>query len=379
MYPSKNVNGYYLITFKPEVMLLSPYNLRHTSLNNRVVMAPMTRNRAINNMPNNLMVDYYKQRASAGLIITEGVSPSPNGYGYPRVPGLFNQAQLKAWKNVTYAVKEKGGKIFMQLMHTGRVSHSYNLPTGVRIIAPSAVPMRGTIWTDKDGFQSYEHPVPMDQQDIIDIKKDFVQASRWALEAGFDGVELHAASGYLLEQFISPQTNQRDDQYGGTIANRSRLILEIIEELKEAVGAERVGIKISPYGTSNGMTIYDDIDATYFHLAERFDEIGIAYLHVSDESGNIPTHFRTTVRSVFSNTLILSGGYTHGTAEDALESGHADLIAFGKPFIANPDLVERFNKHFPLNFKLDASKFYSPGARGFTDYPVFAEEFVSSW
>lgn len=360
-------------------MLLTPYNLQQTSLNNRVVMAPMTRNRAMNNIPNNLMVDYYRQRASAGLIITEGVSPSPNGFGYPRVPGIFNETQLKGWKHVTRAVKEKGGRIFMQLMHTGRVSHSYNLPAGARIIAPSAIPAKGTIWTDKDGLQSYEHPEAMDHEDIADVKRDFVQASRWAMEAGFDGVELHAASGYLLEQFISPQTNQRDDQYGGSIVNRSRLIVEIAEELNETIGAERVGIKISPYGTSNGMTIYEDIDATYLHLAKHLNELGLAYLHVSDESGNIPPHFRTRVRSVFSNTLILSGGYTHSTAEEALESGQADLIAFGKPFIANPDLVERFHKHFPLNFKLDASKFYSAGAKGFTDYPVFAEEFVSSW
>lgn len=359
---------------------LSSTILGNTHLDNRIVMAPMTRSRAINNIPNNLMALYYGQRAAAGLIITEGVSPSPNGLGYARMPGIFTIEQVNGWKLTTNAVHKKGGKIFMQLMHSGRVGHSYNLPAGARIIAPSAITAAGKIWTDKDGMQTNDHPEEMTDEDILDVKAEFIQAARNAIAAGFDGIELHSANGYLLEQFLSPHSNVRIDNYGGSIKNRIRLVLEIAEEVGRSIGFDKVGIRLSPYGIANDMPHYAEIDETYIRLAAELNRIGIAYIHLVDHSSGgapvVPSRLKREIRSLFKNTLILSGGYTLMSAEDDINAGHADLVAFGKPFISNPDLVERFKKNFPLNIKLDASTFYAAGPKGFTDYPVFEEELV---
>jgi len=360
----------------------SPYNLGSINLANRLVMAPMTRSRAINNVPNDLITTYYEQRASAGLIITEGVSPSPNGLGYARIPGLFSSDQVEAWKDVTNAVHKKGGKIFAQLMHTGRIGHALNLPQGARVVAPSAIAAAGQMWTDQEGMK--EHPVPqaLSPEQLLETKNEYVQAARNAVEAGFDGIELHAANGYLLEQFLSPHANKRTDNYGGSIENRSRFILEVAREAGDAIGKDKVGIRVSPFGVFNDMPDYPEVAATYTYLADQLNKIGIAYIHIVDHSAGgapeVPLFIKQTIREKFKNTLILSGGYTLDRAEEDLSSGFADLVAFGKPFLTNPDLVERLFKNFPLNIKLDASTLYTPGAKGLTDYPVFEDELVNA-
>lgn len=359
---------------------LSPYKLGNLSLKNRIVMAPMTRSRAIGNVPNELMAEYYRQRASAGLIITEGVSPSPNGLGYARIPGLFSDEQVQGWKKVTDAVHERNGKIFAQLMHTGRIAHSNNLPVGAEVIAPSAVHASGAIWTDQGGMLEHTTPREMTLDELEQTKAEYVRAARNAVEAGFDGIELHGANGYLLEQFLSPHSNQRTDLYGGSIENRARFILEVAQEISDVIGKERTAIRLSPYGIFNEMPHYDEIDATYTYLAEKLNKIGIAYIHLVDHSSAgapiVPLSIKKAIRDAFKNSLILSGGYTLSYAETDVASGFADLVAFGKPFISNPDLVERFSKNFPLNIKMDTSTFYSAGSKGYTDYPVFEEETV---
>lgn len=358
------------------------YSLGNTALANRLVMAPMTRSRAINNLPNKLMATYYAQRASAGLIVSEGVSPSPNGVGYARIPGLFSKEQVDAWKVVTRAVHTAGGKIFAQLMHTGRIGHALNLPEGARVIAPSAVIATGQMWTDKEGMK--DHPVPqaLSTEDVLKTKNEYVQAAKNAIEAGFDGIELHAANGYLLEQFLSPHSNKRTDLYGGNIENRSRFVLEVAKEASEAIGKDKVGIRLSPFGVFNEMPHYPEIDATYAYLAEELNKLGIVYIHIVDHSSGgapeVPLSIKKTIREKFKNTLILSGGYTIDRAEEDLVSGFANLVAFGKPFITNPDLVERLQKNLPINSRLDASTLYTPDAKGYTDYPVFQDELISA-
>lgn len=361
---------------------LTPYRLANTELKNRIVMAPMTRSRAINNTPNNLMAEYYAQRASAGLIVTEGTSPSPNGLGYARIPGIFSAEQTNAWKEVTSAVHENGGKIFVQLMHSGRVGHTLNLPEGARLLAPSAVTLPGEIWTDQEGKKAHSIPHAMSADQILETKREYVQAAKNAMEAGFDGIELHAANGYLPEQFLSPHTNQRMDNYGGGVENRARFVIEVIQEISEAIGKDKTAIRISPFGTNNDIQNYPGVDVMYSYLAEELNRLGIAYLHVTDQSaGHKPDVLdlvETSLRKKFTYTLILSGGYSLASAEEVINMGIADLVSFGRPFITNPDLVSRFHKNLPLNIKLDSSTLYSSDAKGYTDYPVFEEELVSA-
>lgn len=360
----------------------SSYLLGNTELTNRIVMAPMTRSRAIGNIPNGLIAQYYQQRASAGLIVTEGVSPSPNGLGYARIPGLFSKAQVEGWKKVADSVHAKGGKIFAQIMHTGRVSHGLNLPQGGRVVAPSAIAAKGQMWTDKAGMQDLPIPQELSSEELIQTKNEYVQAARNAVEAGLDGIELHGANGYLLEQFLSPFSNQRTDSYGGSVENRSRFVLEVAKAVSDAIGKDKVGIRLSPYGIFNDMPHYPEVDATYTYLAEELSKIGIQYIHIVDHSDGgapeVPLHIKKIIRDKFSNTIILSGGYTATRADEDLSSGFADLVAFGKPFISNPDLVERMQKNLPLNSKLDASTFYTADAKGYTDYPVFEDEFITA-
>ncbi len=360
----------------------SSYTLGKSTLSNRIVMAPMTRSRAINNVPNDLMATYYKQRAAAGLIITEGISPSPNGLGYARIPGLFSTDQIEGWKKVTDTVHQEGGKIFAQLMHTGRVGHPANLPKGASLVAPSAILAEGQMWTDKEGLQNHPIPQALSAQQLLETKTEFVQAARNAIEAGFDGIELHGANGYLLEQFLSPHANTRTDEYGGSIENRIRFVLEVAKEVSEAIGKDKVGIRLSPFGVFNDMPDYPEVEATYTFLAEELNTLGIQYIHIVDHSAGgapeVPLRIKKTIREKFKNTLILSGGYTLVHAEKDLAPGFADLVAFGKPFITNPDLVERFQKNLPLNNNLDSSTFYTPGAKGYTDYPVFEDEQITA-
>ncbi len=355
----------------------SSYILGKATLANKIVMAPMTRLRAINNIPNDLMPKYYEQRANTGLIISEGISPSPNGLGYARMPGLFSAEQVAGWKKVTDAVHTKRGIIFAQLMHAGRIGHVHNLPKHARLVAPSAIAAPGQMWTDAEGMKDHSSPQELTSEDLEITKSEFVQAALNALEAGFDGVELHGANGYLLEQFLSPHANQRTDEYGGSIENRARFVLEVATEVVNAIGKDKVGIRLSPYGIYNDMPHYAEIDAAYTYIAKELNKIGLVYVHLVDHSAGgapeVPVAIKKAVREQFKNTLILSGGYDLNRAEEDLSSGFADLVAFGKPFINNPDLIDRLKGNLPLNPVLDASTLYSPGEKGYTDYPVYSE------
>jgi N-ethylmaleimide reductase len=359
------------------VGLLNPYKLGNIDLKNRIVMAPMTRSRAISNIPTELMAEFYGQRAAAGLIITEGTSPSPNGLGYSRIPGIFSGVQVESWKKITNAVHSKDGKIFVQLMHTGRISHHANMPEDAIIIAPSAVKPTGQMWTDALGLQDYPVPTAMDIEEIKHTKQEYIAAATNAIKAGFDGIELHGANGYLLEQFLSPVSNIRNDNYGGSIENRCRFLLEVLGGAVEAIGKERIGIRLSPYGVASDMPPYPEIDNTYKYLSEQLNRIEILYIHIVDHSSmgapEVPIEMKKAIRKRFQGTIILSGGYTKERAESELQGGLADLIAFGKPFINNPDLVERFVNGWPLSKELDVKTFYSPGEKGYTDYPMYAK------
>ena len=357
--------------------LFSPYKLAALELTNRVVMAPMTRSRAIGNIPNDLIAAYYEQRAGAGLIITEGVAPSPNGLGYSRIPGIFSEAQVAGWKKTTDAVHNKGGKIFIQFMHTGRMGHALNLPQGAEIIAPSAIAAPGQMYTDSQGMQDMPVPRAMTAEEILLTKKEFMKGAINAITAGFDGVELHGANGYLLEQFISPVSNQRTDEYGGTVENRCRFVLEVVEAVGQAIGMDKTAIRLSPYGANGGMLAYPEIDETYSYLATQLEALGILYIHLVDHSAMgapvVPMAIKQHIREKLDKTLILAGGYSKETAERDLQSGLADLIAFGRPFITNPDLVERMRNDWPLNTNYDYNTFYTPGPEGYTDYPDYSE------
>ena len=356
--------------------LLSPYTMGGIELKNRVVMAPMTRSRAIGNVPNQLMAQYYSQRASAGLIITEGTSPSPNGLGYSRIPGIYSDAQVEGWKKITDAVHSKDGKIFVQLMHTGRISHHANMPEAAVIIAPSAVKPAGQMWTDADGLQDFPIPTEMVIEEIKHTKQEYISAASNAVKAGFDGIELHGANGYLLEQFLSPVSNRRNDSYGGNVENRCRFLLDVIGGAVEAIGKERIGIRLSPYGVASDMPLYPEIDNTYKYLSEQLKRMEILYIHIVDHSSMgapaVPLEIKKAIHEKFQGAIILSGGYTKERAESELQGGLADLIAFGRPFINNPDLVERFINDWPLSKELDMKTFYSPGEKGYTDYPTYA-------
>jgi N-ethylmaleimide reductase len=353
-------------------ILFTPYRLGDLELQNHMVMSPMTRNRAIDNIPNDLMVEYYAQRASAGLIITEGTSPSPNGLGYPRIPGIFSEAQTKAWAPIADAAHAGGARIFMQLMHTGRIGHALNLPAGAHVLAPSAVAAAGEMYTDAEGPQPHPLPTAMSAGDIETARQEYVQAARNAVAAGFDGVELHAANGYLLEQFIRPNTNLRTDAYGGAIENRARFVLEVAAAVCEAVGRDKVGIRLSPFGVFNDMPPYDAMEADYAYLTEQLNALGLTYLHIVDHSAmgapEVPDSMKATMRRLFKRTLILSGGYDAERAERDLAAGKGDLIAVGRPFLANPDLPARWQASAALN-EPDFNTFYTPGEKGYTDYP----------
>ena len=357
-------------------MLFQPLATASLQLANRAVMAPMTRSRAVvANTPNALMAEYYGQRATAGLIITEGTSPSPNGLGYPRIPGLFNAAQVRGWKVVTDAVHARGGKIFVQLMHTGRVSQVANLPAGAQVLGPTADLCPGEMYTDAQGLQPHSTPRAMTATDIAHAVQEYAQSAQLAIEAGFDGVELHAANGYLIEQFLNANVNQRSDAYGGSIAGRNRFALEVARATAAAIGAHRVGIRLSPYGVFNGMGAFPEVDAQYLALTQELSQLGLLYVHLLDHSAMgappVPAALKSRLRAAFNGWFILAGGFDRASAESALEAGQADLIAFARPFLATPDLVERMRAGVALN-ALDMATFYTPGPKGYTDYPALA-------
>jgi N-ethylmaleimide reductase len=360
--------------------LFTPFALGPLELKNRVVMAPMTRSRAAGpdpsdrsalNLPNSLMASYYGARASAGLIVTEGTSPSPNGLGYARIPGLFNSAHVEGWRKVTSAVHANGGKIFVQLMHVGRVAHPANMPAQAQVVAPAAIEAPGEMWTDSEGMRPHPRPIAMDEERIEAAIEEFARSAALAIEAGFDGVELHGANGYLIDQFLNTASNQRTDRWGGSIANRARFVLAVAERVSRRIGAERVGIRLSPYGVFNGMAPDPEMHALYDYLAEKLSELRLAYLHLVDHSSmgapEVPLAIKASMRERFRGAFILSGGYDAARAKADLDSGLGDLVAFGRPFIANPDLVEKLRDGGSLR-QPDPATFYTPGEKGYTDY-----------
>ena len=359
-----------------EYKLLTPFHIGSIELKNHIVMAPMTRCRAIGNVPNELMAEYYKQRSGAGLIITEGTSPSPNGLGYARIPGIFNKQQVEGWKKVTSAVHKNGSKIVVQLMHSGRISHSLNMSEGSQVLAPSAIKAAGQMWTDLQQMQDFPTPKAMTAEDLLSTKAEFVVAAKNAIEAGFDGVELHSANGYLLEQFLSPVSNIRTDNYGGSIENRCRFVIEVVTAVADAIGKEKTGIRLSPYGVASDMPHYPEIDATYAYLSEELDNIGIAYIHQVDHSAMgapaVPLEIKKQIRENFKNTIILSGGYDKEKAESDIENGLGNIVAFGRPFINNPDLVDRLKNNQSLSADLKMDLFYAADEKGYTDYPIYS-------
>ncbi|MEK6155099.1 alkene reductase [Flavobacteriaceae bacterium 3-367] len=353
--------------------LFEPQTLGQLKLDNKIVMAPLTRSRAINNIPNELMATYYRQRASAGLIITEGTSPSPNGIGYPRIPGAYSDEQIEGWKKVADAVHAEGGKIFVQLMHTGRITARANMPEGSITLAPSAIQAAGEIFTEQ-GTAPHEIPKAMSLKEIETTQSEYaLAAKRLVNEAGMDGVELHAANGYLMNQFINPGSNQREDQYGGSVQNRTRFVLETARKVVAEIGEDKVGIRLSPYGAFNDMqSDYDQLENTFIYLAQQLAKIGVLYVHVVDQrvafgAPDFTTDIKKAIKEHFKG-IVISGGDvdTREKGEAILESG-LDLVYVGRPFISNPDLVAKLQNETEL-VSPDFDTFYTPGEKGYTDY-----------
>lgn len=362
-------------------MLFTDYKLGNLSLKNRIVMPPMTRSRAASGeVATSLMADYYSQRAGAGLIISEGTQISRQGQGYAWTPGIYTPEQVAGWKKVTDAVHRQGGRMFAQLWHVGRVSHTSLQLNGAAPVAPSAILAEGVkVFVDETGAgpaggagAMIQHSMPRELTipEIEDIINDYAQAARNAIAAGFDGVELHGANGYLIEQFIDSQTNQRTDEYGGSLENRLRFLKEVVTAVANAIGKEKVGVRQAPLTTLMG-AVDDNPEETYIAAAKILDEIGIAYIHIAeadwDNAPVMPAAFKEAYRKAFSGTLIYAGKYTKARALEALKNGWADLIAFGRPFIANPDLPYRLQHDLPLN-EPDRTHFFGGNAQGYTDY-----------
>lgn len=330
-------------------------------------MAPMTRCRAIGGVPNDIMVKYYADRATAGLIITEGTAPSVDGMGYARIPGIYSDAQVQGWKAITEAVHAKGGKIFLQIMHTGRVSHGLNMPEGGKVIAPSAVAAAGDMWTDVQGMQPMPVPLAIPTEEIPALIAAYVHSAKNAIAAGFDGVELHSANGYLPNQFLSPGSNLRTDQYGGSHENRNRFVLETAAAMAAAIGKDKVGIRLSPFNKFNDILPDEHEAAQYLALTAGLKEIGLAYIHLLTFA--LPAGLSDQIHEAFGGTLILNGGYTAARATADLEAGKCELISFGSSYLSNPDLVERMKTGAELS-KADQATFYTPGEVGYNDYPA---------
>lgn len=352
--------------------LLSKYNMDDLELSNRIVMAPMTRCRAEEgNVPNPLTVTYYEQRASAGLIITEGSQVSPQGVGYVRTPGIYSKEQVEGWKKVTGAVHRAGGKIFLQLWHVGRMSHPDFLG-GDLPVAPSAIPFEGEIHTPQ-GKKKFVTPRALEADEIPGIVEQFRKGARNAKAAGFDGVEIHGANGYLLDQFLRDGSNERNDEYGGSLQNRARLALEVAEAVISVWGWDRVGYRISPHFSNYSMSDKDPLQ-TFSYLSEELNDLGLGYLHMIEPVGGrlgvTPPEARIaeSIHEIFEGTFILNGGYDARRGNEAIEKGEADLISFGVSFLANPDLPLRFMKNAPLN-PPDVATFYAGEEKGYIDYP----------
>ena len=363
-------------------MLFTPYRLGALELPNRVVMPPLTRSRAAQgNVPTPLMATYYAQRASAGLIISEGTQISPQGQGYAWTPGIHSPEQIEGWMQVTSAVHAAGGCMFAQLWHVGRISHVDLQPGDAAPVSSSALLAEGVkVFVDPEGkgpeagvggMVQHSLPRALTEAEIAAVVQDFARAARNALEAGFDGVELHAANGYLINQFIDSQANNRTDGYGGSLQNRLRFLKEVTEAVIAVVGKERIGVRLAPLTTLNG-AVDDTPQSTYLAAAKLLGDLGVAYIHIAevdwDDAPEMPVAFKEALRIIYSGTLIYAGKYTAEKAEAALAAGWADLIGFGRPFVANPDLPYRLKHVLALNTP-DASTLFGGGAKGFTDYP----------
>jgi N-ethylmaleimide reductase len=354
--------------------LFSPYLLGDIPLANRVVMAPMTRNRAAGGfVPGPLAADYYAQRASAGLIIAEAAQISQQGQGYQDTPGIYDADQVEGWRRVTGAVHEAGGRIFLQLWHVGRVSHAVLQPGGGPPVAPSAIRARAKTFVN-NAFVDVSEPRALEIGELPGILDDYRRAAANAVAAGFDGVEVHAANGYLLDQFAKDGANQRTDAYGGSIENRARLMLEAAEAVSREIGAGRTGVRISPVTPSNGVST-SDAQPLFEHIVEGLDALRLVYLHVVEGATGGPRDIAPfdygALRKRFKNAYIANNGFDLALAEAHLAADAADLIAFGRPFIANPDLVERLRTGAPLA-ALDQATLYGGGAEGYTTYPALA-------
>lgn len=362
-------------------MLFSPYRMGTLELPNRIVMPPMTRSRAAaGDVATPLMAAYYAQRASAGLIVSEGTQISPQGQGYAWTPGIYNAEQVAGWRLVTDAVHAAGGRIFAQLWHVGRVSHVDLQPGGAQPVSSSALLADGVkVFVDPDqqgpqagvgGMVQHSLPRALTLEEIPAIVQDYARAAQNALDAGFDGIELHAANGYLINQFIDSQANHRTDAYGGSLPNRLRFLKEVTEAVIGVLGKERVGVRLAPLTTLNG-AVDDTPQATYLAAAKLLDELGVAYIHIAEvdweDAPEMPEAFKEALRMVYRGTLIYAGKYTADKAQAALQAGWADLIGFGRPFIANPDLPFRLRHGLALNTP-DANTFFGGDAQGLTDY-----------
>lgn len=361
--------------------LFDSYRLGDITLRNRVVMAPMTRARSIDTIPTPTMAEYYRQRASAGLIVTEGTPISPEAQGYVYVPGIWTDEQIAGWKTVTDAVHDEGGRIFCQLWHVGRLSHVSIQAGGQAPVSSGPEPAEGcmTFAHTEDGeigFVEVSEPRSLSTTEVGRVARDFANAAARALDAGFDGVELHGANGYLFEQFLNPATNSRTDLYGGSLTNRTRFLLETIDLVTAEIGAGRVGVRLSPFSDLFDMPPYPDARDTYLHLASELSDRGLAYVHLIDQNPDgrrtLGAEFLGAFRDAYRGTVILAGGMTRELAGELVGNGLIDLPAFGQPFIANPDLVERLQNDWPLTTP-DPSSYYGGGGggEGYVDYPRF--------
>ncbi len=356
--------------------LLSPFDLHGLALRNRVVMAPLTRARAgRDRVPNDLMVEYYTQRASAGLIIAEATTVSEQGIGWVDSPGIYNQAQVDGWAKINTALHQRGTPFFLQLWHCGRASHS-SFHNGQPAVSASAIKINGDTIHTPNGKEPYETPRALETAEVAAVVDDYRMAAQRAKDAGFDGVEIHSANGYLINQFLDSRTNQRTDDYGGSVENRYRFLKEIVEAILTVWPANRVAVRLSPNGTFNDMGA-PDFRETFTHVASRLNAYGLAYLHVVDglafgfhEQG--PPMTLSEFRAVFNGPLMGNCGYDRESAEAAIANGQADLIAFGRPYLSNPDLVERFANDWPLNPPADMKQWSAPTAEGYTDFPFYS-------
>lgn len=359
----------------PDSPLFAPFDLGPNRLRNRIVMAPLTRNRAVEgNVPSPLAQIYYRQRAGAGLVISEATQVCLEGQGYPRTPGIHSAGQVAGWKTVTDAVHAQGGRIFLQLWHVGRISHSSLQPGGSLPVAPSAIRPAGKAVT-ASGLVPFETPRALETAELPGIVEHYGSGARNALAAGFDGVEVHSANGYLLDQFLRDSTNRRTDAYGGALENRARLLFEVLEAVTSVWGADRVGMRISPVSRFNDMRDSDP-QTTFGYVAHRASGLGLAYLHVLEgepgaDAAKLQAFDYRRLRAAFAGTYMANCGYDRSRAIAAIDTGQADLIAFGKDFISNPDLVERLRRNAPLN-TWNAETFYSGEDKGYIDYPALA-------